>query len=111
MTTMTDKKRPHMLRVRLSDSELATIEALAEKAKATRSDVVRDLALKGKVQDTTKIKEKNELVRKKIVALNRINANLNMVAKWVNGYKKSAEAIEVITQLIAVERAILDDEL
>ncbi len=111
MTAMTDKKRPHMLRVRLSDSELSTIEALAKKAMATRSDVVRDLALKGKVQDTQKIKEKNELVRRKIVALNRSNANLNMVAKWVNGYKKSAEAIEVISQLIAIERAILDDEL
>ena len=40
------------------------------------------------------------------VALNRINANLNMIARWVNTYHGGVEAVEVVAHLIAVERAI-----
>ncbi len=108
---MNDKSRDYMLRVRLSDDELARIDELAEQANATRSDVVRDLVMRGKVQDTRATKEKNELVRKKIVALNRINANLNMIAKWANTYKEAAYTVEVVTELIAIERTIQESDL
>lgn len=44
--------------------------------------------------------------KKRIALLNRINANLNMIAKWVNTHKDSADAIEVIGHLVAIERAV-----
>ncbi len=47
-----------------------------------------------------------ELEKKRIALLNRINANLNMIAKWVNTHKDSADAIEVIGHLVAIERAV-----
>ncbi|EFF7471839.1 hypothetical protein BWB88_005184 [Escherichia coli] len=44
--------------------------------------------------------------RQKIIALNRINANLNMIAKWVNVHKNLADTIDVIDLLITIEREI-----
>ena len=40
------------------------------------------------------------------VLLNRWNANLNMIAKWVNTYRDEANARHVIRQLKALEREL-----
>ena len=37
----------------------------------------------------------------------RIGNNLNQIARWANTFKASAEAVEVIAHLIAIERALL----
>ena len=44
----------------------------------------------------TVLERDEELEKKRIALLNRINANLNMIAKWVNTHKDSADAIEEI---------------
>ena len=54
----------------------------------------------------TVLERDEELEKKRIALLNRINANLNMIAKWVNTHKDSADAIEVTGHLVAIERAV-----
>ena len=44
--------------------------------------------------------------KQRIAMLNRINANLNMIARWVNTYKNSTESVEVISHLVVIEKAI-----
>jgi hypothetical protein len=44
--------------------------------------------------------------RQRLTALNRIAANLNMVAKWVNIHKSEADAVQVQACLSDVRREI-----
>jgi hypothetical protein len=40
--------------------------------------------------------------------LNRINANLNMIARCVNTWRIGAPAVEAVSHLMAIERAVLE---
>jgi len=88
-----------MLRVRFSDAEWQALQDLAESANMTMSEVVRDHLGKVKIRN-----RKDE--RDRVVMLNRINANLNMIARWVNTHKGAADAVQVVTHLMAIEREI-----
>jgi hypothetical protein len=44
--------------------------------------------------------------KSRVVALNRINANLNMIAKWVNTHKSAADAVQVMVYLADVRREL-----
>lgn len=46
--------------------------------------------------------------KRRLRELARIGANLNQLAKWANTYKRSAEALEVLTALAAIERKIIE---
>lgn len=63
------------------------------------SELVRDHLAKVKVRNRQDEKER-------IAMLNRINANLNMIARWVNTHKSAAETVEVVSHLMAIDRAI-----
>jgi hypothetical protein len=91
--------RNNMLRVRFSDAEWQALQDLAESAGMTMSEVVRDHLGKVKIRN-----RKDE--RDRVVMLNRINANLNMIARWVNTHKGAADAVQVVTHLMAIEREI-----
>lgn len=88
-----------MLRVRFSDAEWQALQDLAESSGMTMSEVVRDHL--GKVKIRNRKDEKD-----RVVMLNRINANLNMIARWVNTYKGKGDAVQVVAHLIAIEREI-----
>jgi len=88
-----------MLRVRYSDAEWQVLQDLAESANMSMSELVRDHT--GKVTIRNRKDEKN-----RVVMLNRINANLNMIARWVNTYKGKGDAVQVIAHLMAIEREI-----
>lgn len=63
------------------------------------SELVRD--------HLSKVRVRNRQDEKSRVAmLNRINANLNMIARWVNIHKNAADSVEVVSHLIAIEKAI-----
>jgi hypothetical protein len=47
-----------------------------------------------------------EADRERTAMLNRLNANLNMIARWVNTHKSSASAVEVVSHLMVIERHI-----
>ena len=91
--------KTEMLRVRFSDEEWKQLSELAEEAGLSRSALVRDHL--GKVRVRNRDDEKQ-----RIAMLNRINANLNMIARWCNTYKGSADTVEVVTHLAAIQRAI-----
>ena len=88
--------RGRMIRVRVSEEEYA---ALAEKAAAVgdMSKLIRDHV--GKVQIRHREDE-----RKRLAMLNRINANLNMISRWVNTHKGAADAVQVMVYLADVQR-------
>ena len=91
--------RKIMLRVRFSDAEWEALKALAESAGMNMSELVRDHLNKVSVRNRQDEKER-------VAMLNRINANLNMIARWVNTYRSSAESVEVISHLMEIEQAI-----
>ncbi|MEE8058761.1 MAG: hypothetical protein V3T17_13165 [Pseudomonadales bacterium] len=96
--------RENMLRVRFSKAEFQQLEALAQEAGCSKSALVRDHLGKLKIHNRQDQKAQTAM-------LNRLNANLNMIAKWVNTYKKSADTVEVITHLCAIERNIQESIL
>jgi len=93
------KKRENMLRVRFSEAEFEALRVLAESAGCSMSELVRDHL--GKVRIRNK-----EADRERTAMLNRLNANLNMIARWVNTHKSSASAVEVVSHLMVIERHI-----
>ena len=90
-----------MLRVRFSDEEWTALQEQASAAGMTMSALVRDHL--GRVSIRNREDERQRLIR-----LNRINANLNMIARWVNTYRDRAETIQVISHLIDIQRYIRD---
>ena len=98
---MRQEPRTHMLRVRFSDEEWTALQEQASAAGMTMSALVRDHL--GRVSIRNREDERQRLIR-----LNRINANLNMIARWVNTYRDRAETIQVISHLIAIQRYIRD---
>ncbi len=91
--------RNQMLRVRFSDAEWQALQELSESAGMTMSEMVRDHLGKVTVKNRKDEKERT-------VILNRINANLNMIARWVNTHRGAAERVEVVSHLLAIERSI-----
>jgi hypothetical protein len=92
-------KKTEMLRVRFSEDEWEQLGRLAEEAGLSRSALVRDHL--GKVRVRNRDDE-----RQRVAMLNRINANLNMIARWCNTHKGAADTVEVVTHLAAIQRAI-----
>lgn len=44
--------------------------------------------------------------KRRLRELARIGVNLNQIARWANTYKRSVEAVEVLTALASLEREI-----
>lgn len=88
-----------MLRVRFSDEEFQRLKTLSDSAGLSMSELVRDHLDRVKVRDKSEERQRN-------INLNRINANLNMIAKWVNTHKELADVIRVTELLIAIERGV-----
>jgi hypothetical protein len=90
--------RNRILQIRLDDAEY---DLLARKGAAVggMSRLLRDHL--GKVQVRHRDDE-----RQRLATLNRLNANLNMVARWVNTHKSEADAVQVTASLADVRREI-----
>ena len=87
--------RGRMIRIRVSDEEYA---ALSEKGAAAggMSKLLRDHL--GQIW----IRHRDD-ERQRLAMLNRINANLNMVARWANTFKERADAWAVVSRLEAIQ--------
>ena len=46
--------------------------------------------------------------KRRLRELARIGANINQLARWANTYKRTAEAVEVVTALAGIERRITE---
>lgn len=91
--------RSKFLQIRVSEEEHAAILAKAEEAGMPASKLIRDHLGQLWVRNRSDEQRRNEL-------LNRINANLNMLARWVNTYKGQAESRSVLTRLLVIEGLI-----
>jgi hypothetical protein len=91
-------KRSRVIRVRVREDEY---EALMKKGEAagSMSALLRDHL--GKVA----IRHRDD-ERQRLALLNRINANLNQIAKWCNTYKTQAEAEAVTGYLVAIREGL-----
>lgn len=103
-------RRERILRIRVSTAEHERLEALASEAGLSLSGLVRDHIGRVRVRNRD-----DERVRSAL--LNRINANLNMIARWVNTHRGAADTVEVVAHLQAIRRGVetvadrvLDDE-
>lgn len=98
---MSQNIRTHILRVRFSDNEWNDLKKQADEAGLSMSALVRDHL--GKLTIRNRSDEK-----KRTAMLNRINANLNMIARWGNTYKDRAETVQIVSHLITIQRTIKD---
>jgi uncharacterized protein YlxW (UPF0749 family) len=87
-----------MIRVRVSEEEYAALVAKGA-AVGGMSQLLRDHL--GQVRIRHRADE-----RQRLSLLNRLNANLNMLAKWVNTYKSAADAVQVMVYLADIEREL-----
>ena len=94
-------KRNNTVKVRLTDGELEHLKSLADEANISMAEVLRDNLGKLTIRN-----RKDEQERLKIQ--NYFNANLNMITRWVNTYKGDVDALEVIKNLVELERHFRD---
>ena len=90
------------IKVRLSKEEKMNWQEKAARAGVSLSNLIRQ-AMK-KTQTWTAADR--GLIAEQTREISRIGNNLNQIAKWANTYKSTAEAIEVIECLRAIELAL-----
>jgi hypothetical protein len=91
--------RTRWAKFRVTDEEHAGLAAKAKAADIPMSVLLRDHF--GRVRIRHRQDE-----RKRLALLNRINANINMIARWVNTHKGRADATIIQAHLVAIEREI-----
>lgn len=100
-TEMTDKHDTNIT-IRISKAE-----KLAWQEKATRSGLTLSNLLRQAMDKTrTWTVADSSLIKEQTRQLTRIGNNLNQIAKWANTYKSTAEAIEIIQALRALEESL-----
>jgi uncharacterized protein (DUF1778 family) len=93
--------RTAWIKLRVTPAEKVTITAKAEAQGQTVTDFLRQRALDYRLRQTT-------LEKERIQQLARIGVNLNQIARWVNIHKTRAEALDVLTALVSLERELRD---
>ena len=96
---MAEIRRTKLINFLVSEEEHAALTAKAKEADMSMSSFLRDHI------GTAVIRHRADEKRRHAV-LNRINANLNMIAKWANTYKGAADALPVTHRLLMVEAQI-----
>ena len=90
------------VKIRASEAERAEWHAKARSAGLTLSDLVRRSL--GRVRAWTVAHA--EVERERTRELAHLGNNLNQIARWANAHKGAAEAVEVVSRLVAIERAL-----
>lgn len=97
------ERRSAWIKIRVTPDEKKLIESKASVQGQTVTDFLRQRALDYRLRQSP-------LEKERIRQLARIGANMNQIARWANTYKKRAEAVEVITRLIVLERELHSEE-
>jgi predicted DNA-binding protein len=93
------KNRTKSLLIRLSEEEHEKLRALAEDAGMPMASLLRDHVKRVTVRN-------RDDERRRIALLNRINSNLNQIAKWANTYKAGIDAERVCTLVYILDKTI-----
>jgi hypothetical protein len=96
-------QRTNNISIRLTDSEKLDWELKAHAAGLTISQLAREAMNRVKVMNVSD----RAIQIQRTYQIAKLGNNLNQIARWVNTYKSTAESVEVITYLIAIERALL----
>ena len=97
------ERRSAWIKMRVTPDEKKLIESKASAQGQTVTDFLRQRALDFRLRQSP-------LEKERIRHLARIGSNMNQIARWANTYKKRAEAVEVITRLILLERELHEEE-
>ena len=92
--------RNALAQVRLTPDELADWRAKASAAGVSLGELIRQAMARTRTWTATA----RGIERDRTRELARIGGNLNQIARWANTYKSTAEAVEVLAQLTAIER-------
>ena len=95
-------RRTVRLHARVSPAELADWRAKAAAAGVPLSDLLRQAMARTRTWTARAVAIEGERTRQ----VARIGNNLNQIARWANTHAETAEAVEVIAQLVAIEREI-----
>ena len=97
------ERRRAWIKMRVTPDEKKLIESKASAQGQTVTDFLRQRALDYRLRQSP-------LEKERIRQLARIGSNMNQIARWANTYKKRAEAVEVITRLILLDRELHEEE-
>ncbi|MBQ3612760.1 MAG: plasmid mobilization relaxosome protein MobC [Bacteroidales bacterium] len=97
------ERRSAWIKMRVTPDEKKLIESKASAQGQTVTDFLRQRALDYRLRISP-------LEKERIRQLARIGSNMNQIARWANTYKKRAEAVEVITRLILLDRELHEEE-
>ena len=103
--------RSALVQVRVEPSELAMWRSKAMSAGVPLSVLVRQAMARTGAWTPPPAdaeRERAQVERERTREIARIGNNINQVAAWVNTYKSSADAGEVLVQLVAIEEALRD---
>ena len=96
-------QRNNPVSIRLTDEEKLDWELKTHSAGLKISELVRQTMSKVRV---TNIKDRSIAIeRTRQIA--KIGNNVNQIARWANTYKSTAETVEIVTHLVAIEKALL----
>jgi hypothetical protein len=97
------ERRSAWIKMRVTPDEKKLIESKASAQGQTVTDFLRQRVLDYRLRQSP-------LEKERIRQLARIGSNMNQIARWANTYKQRAEAVEVITRLILLERELHEEE-
>ena len=97
-------QRTKPIAVRLTDEEKLDWDLKAHAAGLSISELVRQAMNRVRISHIGDRALQIERTRQ----IAKIGNNLNQIARWVNRYKTSADTVEVVTHLVAIEQALLD---
>ena len=97
-------QRTKPIAVRLTDEEKLDWDLKAHAAGLSISELVRQAMNRVKIHHVGDRAVQIERTRQ----IAKIGNNLNQIARWVNRYKTTADTVEVVTHLVAIEQALLD---
>ena len=96
------ERRTRIATCRVTPSEWSDWQAKADRAGLPVSELLRRAMRRTRTWTAEDSAAARELAR----AVGRIGSNLNQVARWANRHKGAADAVEVLSQLSAIEEAL-----
>ena len=97
-------QRTKPIAVRLTDEEKLDWDLKAHAAGLSISELVRQAMNRVRISHIGDRAVQIERTRQ----IAKIGNNLNQIARWVNRYKTTADTVEVVTHLVAIEQALLN---
>jgi hypothetical protein len=99
---MEKEKRERWIKVRVSETEKSVIDEKSRLAGVTTAALIRESLCRVR---TWTIKDK-AIEREKIREISRIGQNLNQIARFCNQHKSSADTVQILSVLIAIEKKL-----